>query len=388
MMDNYETSFVSSILERTPKAEPYYSEVRHSIDQLRQGDPSHNPLYGIIHGHIGALAEKGGLGSDWITRRVSGGVVVPHKDFLRIQDEFTTLENESENSIPWNANLSLEALGSYIGRMQKYRSRHRSFFQDGLRQLTEKQSAVIQQRLQNHKNLISDTDNFIMVALPSHLDNPKLWETFNLRGSILDRIGPLSKINEQGVILASRAHRNDNPRGHDYFSYAAKAVRNGEAKTMSDKLMLTAQHEGSHGITDALLIDLLKLDAYNPVYEGLAGALGEDGRETKPSIAFAQFLKTPYPADSKQRMDNAYYSGSRYWESLRRVLQKRDQTDQVWSTIFGIALGAAVDINNKPKLMSADAGSRISKFLLEVPNRLGVNMGDLETEYNAIAENK
>lgn len=73
MLDSFENASVSGILERTPQKEPFYSEVRSSIQKLRNGDPSHNPLYGIIHGHVGALMEAGKLGSDWITHRVPGG---------------------------------------------------------------------------------------------------------------------------------------------------------------------------------------------------------------------------------------------------------------------------------------------------------------------------
>lgn len=73
MMDSFEAESISGILDRTPKREPFYGEVGSSLNKLRQGDASHNPLYGIIHGHVGALLEAGKLSPDWAPHRVLGG---------------------------------------------------------------------------------------------------------------------------------------------------------------------------------------------------------------------------------------------------------------------------------------------------------------------------
>lgn len=381
MMDSFEAESISGILDRTPKREPFYGEVGSSLNKLRQGDASHNPLYGIIHGHVGALLEAGKLSPDWAPHRVLGGVVVPHRDFLNIQDEFASIEGSGGDTSKWNAEMSIDSLGKYIGTMRSYRNRHSTFFRAALLQLPPAQEEIIQPFVDKHKNLLADPNDFVMVAIPSHFDNPKLWEQFGLHGKLLDRIGMWSKINEQGVILASRLHRNDDPRGHDYFSYAARAVRNGETKTMTDKLLLTAQHEGSHGIADALLMDILKLDAYNPIYEGLVGALGEDERYSRSKTPFNQFLETPYPVDTNTRMDRAYYDGTRFWEATRRILQKRG-IEKVWPTIISTSLSTALDMNRDEALMNGDTNSRISSFLKKIPGKLGISMRDLEAQYD------
>lgn len=379
-MDSFEAESISGILDRTPKREPFYSEVGSSLNKLRQGDPSHNPLYGIIHGHIGALLEAGKLGPDWVPRTVLGGVVVPHRDFLNIQDDFASIEGGDEEKARWNAEMSIDSLGKYIGTMRSFRNRHSAFFKEALLQLPPGQEQIIQPLVEKHKNLLADPNDFIMVAIPSHFDNPKLWEQFGLSGKLLDRIGTWSKINEQGVILASRIHRNDDPRGHDYFSYAARAVKNGETKTMTEKLLLTAQHEGSHGITDALLMDILKLDAYNPIYEGLVGALGEDGRYSRSKTPFSQFLENPYPADTNTRMDSAYYDGAKFWEATRRILQKQG-IGKVWPTIISSSLSTALDVKVDQSLMHGNTNTRIAVFLKRMLERLGISMRDLESEY-------
>lgn len=384
MMDNLETESISGILERTPHVTPFYEEVSSAIHKLRNGDASSNPLAEIIHGHVGALERKQQLGNEWLRYRVPGGLIVAHVDFLTIQDEFTHLEQGKGEQIPWNATMSLEILGKAIGAGKQYRQRHNQYFGNALKLLSSNKVSRLNELIEHHKHMMDNGDE-LLVALPSHLDSPKLWESFNLKGKILDRIPAWAKVYEHGLILASRQYRDDNPRGHDYFSYDARAVRLGEEPDMTTKPVKTWQHERSHGISDALLIDLLKLDTQNPIYEGLPGALGEDGRERKKSPSFSELLTNPYPNDVAVRRDTAYYSGARYWEALRRVVSKSQQ--QPWPVIISEALGLAVDMNGKPEIMSIDSNSKIARFLTELPSRLQIDIADVEKEYKEIAEN-
>lgn len=157
---------------------------------------------------------------------------------------------------------------------------------------------------------------------------------------------------------------------------------------MDDKVLKTNQHEGSHGIGDAVLIDLLHLGADNPICEGLAGALGEDGREAKSQLSFGQLLQNPYPDDTKLRQETANYAGTKYWHSLRKYLHKQNTDEsQVWPKIFGTALVTAVDLSNQPEFMKNSPARRISKYLFEVPTRLGVDSNRLEEIYNSVSEN-
>lgn len=386
MLDSLEQQKLSSILDRTPKFEPYYSEVKVALRDLHHGDASDNPLFSVIHGHIGALFRAGKLrGTEWQPQTVSGGVFVPHKDFLRMQDEFATLEGV-DNGITWNADTCLAAMDKYIGRMQAYRRKHNSYFRDAKKYLSETQAKIVGDVVQRHSDLINENDGFLVVALPSHFDSPKVWEDFNFIGALLDRIPAWAKINERGVILGSRLHRHDKPRGHDYFSYAARAVRAGETQSMTDKLLLNAQHEGSHGITDTTLIELLKLGSDNPIYEGIAGALGEDGRQLRKSPSFRDLLDNPLPYDVATHRDTTYYSGARYWDALRRRLS--NVGDDAWPKIMGISLATAADLSGQSDFMTMNSNTRVSTFLKLVPARLDIQIDDLEKEYELIASGK
>lgn len=388
-MDNFETESVSGILDRTPRNEPFYSEVRGAIEHIKAGDASESPLFSIIHGHIGALSRAGRLSQTWKNFPTSGGTVVAHEDFLNIQNEFPKLEMNQGDAINWNAESSVDALGNYLGRMKQYRQRHTNLYRNSLQYLTPSQAEKVSIVANNHTDLMSDDNDLVFVAAPSHLDNPKLWEEFNLRGKLLDHIPPWVKINSRGVILGSRNFRDDKPKGHDYFSYAARAVRLGEAKSMEDKLLLTAQHEGSHGLADAVLIDLLRLGADNPICEGLAGALGEDGREKRPSPSFAELMTNPHSEDMTARRDTAYYSGTKFWEALRRRVSKQGMDKMsAWSRVFGVSMAVATDLSNQPEFMNRNSAERISRFLTEVPMKLDIKVDDLEKEYNFVADSK
>lgn len=386
MLDSLEQQKLSNILDRTPKIEPYYLEVRGALRDLHHGDASDNPLFSVIHGHIGALFKAGKLRStEWQPKTVSGGVFVPHKDFLRIQDEFATLEGDG-NGVTWNADTCLDAMDKYIGRMQEYRRRHNSYFRGAQKYLSETQAKIVGDVVQRHSDLTNENDGFLIVAVPSHFDSPKVWEDFNLTDALLKRIPAWAKINERGVILGSRLHRHDNPRGHDYFSYAARAVRSGETQSMTDKLLLTAQHEGSHGITDTTLIDLLKLGSDNPIYEGIVGALGEDDRQLRKSPSFRELLDNPLPDDVATHRDTTYYSGARYWEALRRRLSTVG--DDAWPKIMGTSLATAADLSGQSDFMAMNPNTRVSTFLKQIPARLDIQIDDLEKEYELIALGK
>ncbi len=384
MSNLFENNSVSGILDRTPKQEPYYSEVRGSIQKLKLGDISHNPIYGLIHGQVGALLEANKLGSEWSSRRVPGGVIVPHRDFIAIQDEFTQLEGDRADLPKWNAEMSLDAITKYLSTMRKYRERHNAFFTQALPKIPAPQLDIVQNRLKHHQDLLDDKRDFVMVAIPSHFDNQKLWESLGISGDLLKRIGPWSKINEQGVILASRKYRDDNPRGHDYFSYALREVIAGRAKSISEVLsQRTGKHEGSHGITDALFMDLLNIDAYNPVYEGFVGALGEDGREKRYKNTFEEFIGNPSPADSKKRMDNGYYGGAKYWTALKNILEQRG-VEIPWVTLIGNGLMLSAELSANKQLMKEEPNKRVFVFLNELPKKLSIDMPDLQKEFDAI----
>jgi hypothetical protein len=383
IMISIEEDSISGILDRTPRIAPFYAEVLSAVHKLRNGDLSSSPLVEIIHGHISALEKRGQLGKEWLSYHVPGGLIIPHVDFLTIQNEFSQLEKVRGEEPPWNAEKSIEAMGIAIKAGKQYRTRHINLFHNALALLDSNKIRRIQRLVKYHKHMLIDT-NEVLVALPSHLDASKLWESFGLRGPILDRIPPWAKVYEHGLILASREYRNDDPRGHDYFSYAARAIRLGETPDMSTKLSLTWQHERSHGISDAILIDLLGLDTQNPIYEGLPGALGEDGRERKQSPSLNELLTNPYPDDVAIRRNTAYYSGARYWESLRRNVINSGSNNP-WPVIIGAALDTAIDMSDAFEIMSSDLSSRISRFLRILPSRLHINMANVEKEYNAIA---
>lgn len=378
-MEDSDINSLKKVLDRTPKVEPFYSEVQNAIENLKYGDLSDNPLFSIIHGHIGALAKSNRLTEDWEILKVNEGLVISHIDFLMIQDNFNKIEGKK---IKWNSEYYKIAMKNYIGKMIEFRQFHTNYFYNSRQHIDNGNLKVIDDLVKQSKHFIKN-DDFLIVAMPSHLDNPQLWRQFNLSDSLLSRIPPWAKINEKGVILGSQLYRDDNPIGHDYFSYAARFVKSGEIKSIDQKLLFTAQHEGSHGIVDSLLIRLLNLSSDNPIYEGITGALGHDGRELTQSPSLDEMISNPYPHDTKLRSDTIYYSGAKYWTSIYRVLTKGDNI-AAWPLIFAKSLEVAVDMNKDPDIMLKDDNSKISEFLKNVIVKLNIRAIDLEREYNLL----
>lgn len=387
MTQSAELQTITGILERTPQVQPFYSEVRDAIMHLNDGDGSDFPVFELLHGHISALASAGKLSGDWEIIQVNGGRVIAHRDFLKIQDEFIDLEKGEASKLRWDSAQCKDAFRVYIEKMKEYRQRHISLFQQCLNQLDEEtRSAVLSIANDRFTQLASVPEDISIVALPSWLDNPKLWTSMGITSSLTDRIPPWAKIHGLGVVFASRKHRDDKPYGYDYFSYAARCVVNGEVDKIGKKLSLTAQHEGSHGIVDAILIYLLGIDAYNPIGEGIPGSLGDDGRGLKHTdITFKQLLENPCPEDNRSRSESAYIAGPKFWDSVVLLLQNRGLTkDQAWVEIFSSSLKSAIEMTAEKNFKSQNKGKKVARLIEKIIGKLEITFEELESVYESL----
>lgn len=387
MAQSTELGSISATLERTPNIAPFYDEVKRSFQHIKEGDISDNPLFEIIHGYVAAQAKADKLTEVWKVVSVNGGLIVAHQDFLDIQNQFYELEKSNGNNSQWNETLCLEAFEKYIGTVVNFRQRHISYFNQALTSLdenTRKKVLDIAQKQFPHL-LQSATEDMVIVAIPSQFDNPQLWSDFGFSNGLLKRIPSWAKIHESGVVLGSRLHRDDKLRGHDYFSYAARAVRTGEIPLMDDKLVLTGQHEGSHSITDALLIHLLKIGSDNPIYEGIPGALGKDERESKHTkISFEQLLIDPCP-ETSARSETVYVAGAKYWASLVKIMQSRGvNEEEIWARVLGNSLRTAIDLSEGKNFDNLRQGEKVSKFLSQLPTTLEIELSEMEKMYNSL----
>lgn len=382
-----ELGSIAGTLEKTPAIAPFYDEVKRSLQHIKEGDISDNPLFEIIHGNISAQAKADKLTDGWKVIPVSGGLIVAHRDFLDIQNQFFELEKSNDNNPLWNESLCLAAFEKYIGAVVNFRQRHIGYFNQALATLDKNKRKKVSDITQNkfpHMLQIA-TDDMVIVAIPSQFDNPQLWSNFGFTNGLLGRIPSWAKIHESGVILGSRLHRDDKPRGHDYFSYAARSVRTGETPQMDEKLVLTGQHEGSHSITDALLIHLLKIASDNPIYEGIPGALGKDERETKyTKVPYRKLLDDPCP-ETTERSETVYVAGAKYWASLVKIMQsRRFSEEESWAKIIGNSLAIAVDLSEDPGINDLSQSGRVSNFLKQLPATLNIELSEMETVYNSL----
>lgn len=383
-------SGVLATLNSTPMVEPYYSEVGRAINHLEHGDLTDNPLYEIIHGHLSARAMRGDLPTqDWIVTTLPGGRIVAHRQFLEIQNRFSELEMGQAKEIKWNADETMESFKDYIGILKKYRGRHSLLFDKvtSMFDVNERET-ILKIASQVFPHMISSMPSeIVLIAIPSHLDNPELWSGLGISTPILDRIPTYVKINEAGVILASANYRDDklHGRGHDYFSYAARSVVDRQVKTMTQRLSLTAQHEGSHWISDALLSHLLAIGAQNPIYEGLPGALGEDGREfMHTNITLNQLLENG--VEDINGHDSCYIAGPKIFKSIHKIISERYSTDanDSWSRIISESLRVGLQIKTELQSQQLTEAEKVSTFFRGLIRNLKIPAEEVEKVYESL----
>lgn len=388
MTKSNELGTITGILERTPQIQPYYNEVKSAVAHLQDGDGSDYPIFELVHGHVSAIASAGNLPvHDWEIKQVNGGRIVAHRDFLNIQNEFSSLELPETAKLAWDSDRCMDAFQDYIEKKTEFRRRHISLFQQGLKNLDEKSRQIVLLTAQERfPQLMTASDDMSIVAMPSWLDNHELWAGMGITTELTSRIPSWVKIYEIGVVLASRDYRDDKPKGHDYFSYAARAAVKGEVHEVSQKLSLTAQHEGSHGIVDATLIYLLGVDAYNPVGEGIPGSLGDDGRGLKhTNITLQQLLDNPCPEGSNLKNETAYVAGSKLWDSVIAILQQRGLLkDDAWAEVFRASLESAVKLSSDDKFKSQEKKIKVASLIQATIKSMNITIEQIEPIYQSL----
>ncbi|MEK7504226.1 MAG: hypothetical protein AAB550_01875 [Patescibacteria group bacterium] len=384
-----------------PTGNQFYSEYTKSLDALQNGDKTAIPVYRMIHGLVGGFGFADRLSNVWETHNLVGGKVIMHKDFLAIQDDFAKLEGVEDKTI-WDSKKSIAAFEKYIGVHNQYRQRHERIFARSLQLLPPDEAAIMKDMVKDEAN---DEPKVLLVAIPFHTDNIVLWtHFFGISNDLLARIPKYSKITESGLIFASKKHRKDdqdeNNRGHDYFSYAYRAVKSGEVSTIADKFLLTAQHEGSHRFIDLLIIKLLNTAHTNPVYEGFIGALSEDNREYKTSkIKLSQLLDNPSPQSildtdtelDSYRIDANYAAGPKFFKSVYEIMKKKlntDKLEEVWANISASMLHVALNLHKSDGFVHLDENTKLSRFMKKLIQEMQINNDELDSIYESLNPDK
>ncbi len=314
---------------------------------------------------------------DWKVYNNSCGVFIAHKEFLHIQDELDRLDQKQTG---WNKEECIVAVSGYLDEYNHYRKKHIEILQAALNKCEPQEQKVIKASiyLLDTKITLSSYNN-ILIGIPWYTDNTKLWENYlKITEDEVANFTRWSKISQLGLVFASRIHRHDNPEGHDYFSYAS---RNGHDPRT--KFLLTARHEGSHGLIDALATQLLVLPTCNPISEGLAGYLGGDGREKeKTQIDLNEYLDFSWLNEKVLEKEGTYIASSRFFKSLECILMQRYTWFKANTILFHAILKTLIKL--QPNVVVHENIKKYVLFYNEVLNILNIENEALVSAYNNI----
>lgn len=302
-----------------------------------------------------------------------GGLIIIHSDFLAIQNEWANIETDEKiRAIPWSSQHALKALKRQLILKKQQRRRHNDILNAALNLLNQEKRKEVQKTMKNLPARFSPKaiENLVLVALPSIYDNPELYRMIYNNNALFEIMvklfnkTPWFKVDESGIILASKQYRDDDldidedgsPHGHDFFSWVADKTQGDVAEmiSFSDE---TGNHEGDHWIIDVWLNMVMDAgETCNWISEGLVNALTE--RE-QPSIIepdcffdlntyFNKFSSLGQQKLIHFKHELIYNAGALCWESIRKLVEEKMHIEkkEAWSYIFKAFLEAGLKIKN------------------------------------------
>jgi hypothetical protein len=364
---------------KTPASRAFY--------KINNGDLSSNPIQERMVEYANQLYETKKLPlNDWIVVEDKSSRILIHKQFNSIQDRMAKLSPDIK--LPWNSKKALCALKKYIPYKQKARKKHLRLFKKAYNTLSETEKnklGVLIGDIPLNRNTIPTS----LICIPYYADNKSLWQKSGLKHNHINRIPPYAKIHESGVIFASQACRNKQIRRHDYFSYAAEEVQNGKADNIENKLIQTAKHEGSHGPLDEIIPIALRISDTCTIPEGIAGSLGNDGRDQKhTAISIYELINNPCNSNNgRTSYELNYICAPKLFSSIVKELirsKKAKNVQQAWQMIFTQSLRTVTNITDNKKFKRLNENSKTSVFYKEFINKLDIEIDNLEKQYEKL----
>lgn len=314
---------------------------------------------------------------DWKIHNTEGGMFIAHKDFLNIQNELDQLDQKHTG---WSEIECTAAVSKYLSAYICYRKRHNTILKAALSRCTPHEQNILNAWFHSlDRKITLSSDNNMLIGIPWYSDNIKLWKDYlRITENEIATFASWSKINEVGLLFASRIHRHDNPEGHDYFSYASR-----NRQDPRKKFLLTAQHEGSHGLLDALATELLGLPACNPISEGIAGYLGNDGREKdKTQLDLISFLHFAWLDNRALEKEGTYIASSKFFKALECIKTLESTQSEANVIIFYAVLQTLIYL---PKdITNFESNRKYNLFYTELLSRLHLAQDDLLPVFNHV----
>jgi len=390
---------LDAVLVNMPSSQGVFKNmVDSALSRIKAGDQRFAPVDQIVFGKLNALADEEKLDKEnWEVVRTDDSVIIINKDFLAIQDEFGHLEGAAGI---WDGAKCKNALGRYISIYSSQRRAHLDLFRQALDSLSQNGQSQLSQHIKElwAKETGSATfdeasNNFQMqnrlVAIPWVDDSPFVWDQIlKLPKELTDRYSTVKKINEIGLIFASRNFRGQAAPSHDYFSYA-HAVAKQRNTDMKSAFLSTASHEGSHGPIENVASLIAGIPELSFISEGFPSVFGNDSREydqlspNRNTVNIDLLIDYEQEPDDSVRKSLIYVGGARFYRSLINILEKRE-SPKPWLDIVKNLFLTADDMQ---KIDEKDPSLRLRFFTESLLKRLDLSKEELNEEMKTFEKN-
>ena len=363
-----------------------FKSTSRAFNKIAHGDMSSNPTIERWIEYVLELHSDGALNTkSWTTITAKDGNVFIHRQFLEIQDKLALLSPELNTS--WNSTVAIKALIKYLPIKRQARLLHLKIFKKACERLTKEEREVIDEVISDIGLMRLDVPR-VLVCIPYYSDNKSLWARSGLTHGMISRIPTYAKIHEAGLIFASKRCRNKYYRRHDYFSYAAEEVSKGSTASITDKLLETARHEGCHGPLDELIPYLLGLSDVCTIPEGIAGSLGNDGRDRRyTNIDLRKFVNSPcdFINDTHKHTLN-YTCAPKFFTSIIREVETRNACtkNEAWVILFLSCLKTTIKLSKKREFQTYYESKKTSLFYKNLLAELDLSLKTVNRHYKKL----
>ena len=281
----------------------------------------------------------------------------------------------------------VQLIPKYLDIHREYRRRHWRVFNqaygEAYPQLTQEQKEIFDKHLSEGET-IYNIDRKSIIGIPFYDDEPELWEKLGIKKEDVESMH--FSIYSQGLIFASNKSLDKLPASASHHFFARLSSVHKSSEKAKESFLNMAKHEGSHGISEYIVIRILELKSYSAIMEGLVEAQAEgSGITQKTNISFDSLLDASYMANDN--LEGCYIAAPKYYSALFSLLKEKEKNvpdETLWSKIVEQMIYTAFQVQSQPD--NDNDEKKTSSFFKILIINLGLNEEYVRKKYDNLNE--